>query len=235
MIKGWMKVGASAAVLMLVACIETVPKADGGTRVIIGPGVALKQMRARANQEANTPPEDAAAKPYERAVQATAGADFDGNDWTPMFQLMEKGCAMTPAHEKLDGSVRKTRDLGNNKYRSLFDPRQLTQQQRSATGKLSFRMRGDHMTMDLPITKGSYHGLPLSGYHRYAGTENGIGGYGLVLGVPLSEAKRRLKHVRFLSEEEAFGQAGGCTDGRATLETWDADRNKSLLLCDASC
>ena len=231
----WLKVSAAAAVLTLSGCIETVTKADGSTQVTVGPGVARKQMRDRDVQRTREQPATVAnadASHYEKARKATAGADFDGQDWTPMFQLVEQGCGMTVAHEKLQHNVLNVKTSRNGKFSPQFDPRKLTPAQRVATGKLVFRQTEELVTMDLPITRGSYHGVPLNAYHAYRGTEvdAGISSFGLVLDVPLTEAKRRLAHVRFQSEEELSG-GSMCENMRAELQVWKADRNKTILLC----
>ena len=81
----------------------------------------------------------------------------------------------------------------------------------------------------MPITRGSYHGVPLNAY-RGTEVDAGISSFGLVLGVPLTEAKRRLAHARFQSEEELSG-GSMCENMRAELQVWKADGNKTILLC----
>lgn len=220
------------APLALGACIETVPQADGSTRVRVGPGVAGRTAETPAPPGA---PSASAGGAQTRSTAATRSAR-DGVDWTPMFKGMEDACDLTPQFEALRDQMIRTKeskeDIKRRVFTSRFDARQLPEPFRSAVGpRVQFKHEGDALSFDLPVLKGSYYNLPVRGVHVYHGLGNGIGGYALLLGVAPSVAKQQLRQVRFRKGEDA-----GC--GEHVMHMTGQRVNgqpMTLMMCDYSC
>lgn len=113
-------------------------------------------------------------------------------DWTGLFKAWENGCANSPefdVFEKHFVFFDKQRGLqvGEIKLPDAF---------KAATGKPMSRYRVDYSSYILPVTAGSYYGIPLKSIELYSGNENGIRGKQIVLDAPEKDVKRILRQKK---------------------------------------
>ena len=208
-----------AAALALSGCIETVPQADGSTRVRMGPGVAMEQARKTQHADAGK--------------LATAPV-LDGVDWTPMFKGMERGCDITPELHALLEEMRRTRESKgdrNKRLTSSFDLKRVAQPYRSALAPKVQLRYDDELRFSLPVNKGSYHGLPVRSILYNEVPETDMADYILLLGVPPAQAQQALRHVRFQASS-----AEACSSRSMTMAPKRVNgQEMTLLVCDISC
>ena len=116
-------------------------------------------------------------------------------DWTRLFKAWENGCANSPeldAFEKHFVFFDKQRGLQVGEVR-------LPNAFKAATGTPVSRYRVDYSIYILPVTAGSYYGIPVKSIEFYSGNENGIRGKQIVLKASEQEVQKVLgkKNVSF--------------------------------------
>jgi hypothetical protein len=117
-----------------------------------------------------------------------ADAPIRQPDWTALFKAWENGCTNSPefdVFEKHFVFFDKQRGLqvGEVRLPGAF---------KAATGTPVSRYRVDYASYILPVTAGSYYGIPLKSIELYSGNENGIRGKQIVLDAPEKDVKKML-------------------------------------------
>lgn len=141
-------------------------------------------------------------------------------DWTRLFKAWENGCvnsAEFEAFQKRFAFFDRQRGLELGEIR-------LPQAFKAATGAPTSRYRDDYSSYILPVTSGSYYGIPVKSIEFYTGHENGIRGKQLLLDAPEQSVRAVLKKKKVLFRK---GKAG-----RAVVVSGTA--RETAVTCDAS-
>jgi hypothetical protein len=127
-----------------------------------------------------------------------------GPDWTPIFKSWENGCDFSPVFLKFMNELVAS-DEKKNVY--LLGKVVLPEQYKAAFGQPTMKNEGDYTSFNLPVTAGTYYGIPLNSIYMAMGNENGIASYTLGLGAPKDNAQKALKahKVRFKSKKSEMG------------------------------
>jgi hypothetical protein len=236
-------------VIALIACAPARPQPDYSTRVgaplaltLVGrqpdrgklssfpnrntpPSGASRPARAasppkpvRPAATVATPPKKAGRTPSRKAGRASDRVSQP--DWTRLFKAWEHGCVNSPefdAFQKKFAFFDRQRglELGEIKLPDAF---------KVATGTPTSRYRDDYSSYILPVTSGSYYGIPVKSIEFYTGHENGIRGKQLVLNAPEQGVRAVLKNKKV-----AFRKG---KTGRAVVVSGTA--RQTSVTCDAS-
>ncbi len=151
----------------------------------------------------------------------------DGPDWTPVLKSFEKACSTT--EKSTFGILWKNLVVpSNDGYESRLGKVVLPQAYLKATGKPKRENKGEYANYVIPVTSGTYYGMPVKAIELYLGHGNGINGEAIILNVPYSEAKKKLKNVKF--EKEPFDP----TDGYLQAEILREGKKMTRIQCDSS-
>lgn len=165
-----------------------------------------------------TPPNKVGRTPPKKAVLASDRVSQP--DWTRLFKAWENGCVNSPqfdAFQKKFAFFDRQRglELGEIKLPDAF---------KASTGTPTSRYRDDYSSYILPVTSGSYYGIPVKSIEFYTGHENGIRGKQLVLNAPEQGVRAALK-----KKKVSFRKG---KSGRAVIVSGTA--RETSVTCDAS-
>ena len=148
-------------------------------------------------------------------------------DWTPVFKSFEKACSIS---EKSTFGVLKNNLIvfPESGSQTQLGKVVLPQAYLQATGKVKRTDKGEYAHYQIPVTSGTYHGMPVKYIEFYMGHENGINGENIILNVPYNEVKKKLKNVKF--EKIPFDPTGGYLQA----EIVRVDKKTTLISCDYS-
>ena len=146
----------------------------------------------------------------------------NGPDWTKLFKPWENACSdsleikafekqFTIYDEKLFHSK-----LGKVNLPAIY---------KSATGtpstKMNINKTGDYSEFILPVTAGTYYGIPVKSIQLYVGHENGIGGKQIVLNASVKDVKQTLGKQKVLFKKRNDYQVSVSGDTKETFITCD--------------
>ena len=97
---------------------------------------------------------------------------------------------------------------------------------KTATGVPTSKDKGDNTVLTLPLTGGTYYGIPVRAIELYRGNGNGIGGEMLLLNASVSEVKLALKKQKVSFKKRR--------DYQAELGPDSKDSTRSVVICDHS-
>ena len=147
-----------------------------------------------------------------------------GPDWTAMFKSWENACTASPDFNKLVEQLIETDPKTNYRIGKIVLP----EAYKSAVGQPSMKNQGEYTSFSLPITSGTYYGIPLASIEIIRGNENGIASDSLVFKVPKATAEKNIQQhkVKFKAVDNDMGG----TIGAALF----GDKTTSGISCDYS-
>ena len=161
-------------------------------------------------------------------TQASQMPAKDGVDWTPLFKDWERACENGKVFAAFQQQLAR---YDGKRMRFVFQRVSLPVPYRQATAKTAqVKNHGDYSTIYLPVTRGSYYGIPVQGIELYRGHENGIGGDNLILAAPLGQVKKALAQVRY--QRVANDATGG--DLGVILSAREGFPQQTVVGCDFS-
>lgn len=140
-------------------------------------------------------------------------------DWTWLFKAWENGCANSPEFDAFQ-----KRFVFFDRRRGLqVGDIQLPDAFKAATGTPVSRYRVDYSSYILPVTAGTYYGIPVKSIEFYTGHENGIGGKQLVLKASEQEVSKMLRQKKVVF-----------TKGKAYRAVVSGTARETAVTCDYS-
>lgn len=139
----------------------------------------------------------------------------DGVDWTPVFKDWERACEDGQVFAAFQDQLAR---YDGKRMRFVFQRVTLPAPYRQATAKTAqVKNHGDYSTLYLPVTRGSYYGIPVQGIELYRGHENGILGNNLILAAPLAQVQKALAPVRYqrVTNDVMGGESGVVLSARS--------------------
>lgn len=138
-------------------------------------------------------------------------------DWTRLFKAWEHGCVNSPELDVFEKHFvffdrQRGLQVGEVRLADVF---------KAATGTPVSRYRIDHSSYTLPVTAGSYYGIPVKSIEFYSGHENGIGGKQLVLRASEQEVKKMLRKKKVVFRKLKAYRAVVSGTARETAVTCD--------------
>lgn len=147
-------------------------------------------------------------------------SEKEATDWTPLFKYLEtEGCGhSSPELRQLLESLydweiddRGTNDPKDDRVdiETLKTPIPPKGFEHAVGQQISYITKDGSHILSLPI-QGSYHGIPVKALERYGLENSDVSGIYLILDMPLSEVKTKLRNVHyaipiFESEDEGMG------------------------------
>lgn len=159
-------------------------------------------------------------------THSSAEASNQEVDWTVFFRPWENGCLEQPPELENFFSALPQREI--------VLPPHYRPGVRSSVDSVHEQAEGlDEYWQHSIAISGHYYGMPVSRVGRYAGVENGIGGYFLELAVPLDRAKAKLadQNVEYRAPVNEYSGDFGESYGRPTV---DGDAQTTVISCDLS-
>ena len=206
--------------LVLSACVATMPQ----------PANAPRSSALLASPNGVNSPVVAAptASPKPVALQApqssgsTASPSVAHPDWTSLFRSWENGCELSRGYKTFEENF----VFFGNQIGAKVGKVILPSAMKAATGVPTSKDKGDHTVLTLPLTAGTYYGIPVRAIELYRGKENGIGGEMLLLNASVNEVKLALK-----KQKVSFKKRG---DLQAEISPDSKDSTRSWVVCDRS-
>ena len=206
--------------LVLSACVATMPQ----------PANLPRSSAPLANPNAVNSPVVGAPKASAKPVMAqplqtsSAGASQGGAkpDWTSLFKSWENGCEPSREFKTFEENFIFFGDQESAKVGKVILPPAM----KTATGVPTSKDKGDNTVLTLPLTGGTYYGIPVRAIELYRGNGNGIGGEMLLLNASVSEVKLALKKQKVSFKKRR--------DYQAELGPDSKDSTRSVVICDHS-
>ena len=148
-------------------------------------------------------------------------------NWTPIFKSFENACNVS---EKSTYGIFKKNlivypETGfENQLGKVILPKAYL----NATGKAKRTNKGEYADYTIPVTSGTYYGMPVQSIEIYVGHGNGINGEDIILNVPYNEAKKKLKNIKF--KKTPFDPTGGYIQAKISRE----GKKMTRISCDYS-
>ena len=141
-------------------------------------------------------------------------------DWTQLFKSWEDGCARSPEFESFE---KQFVFYDDKQLRMKFGKVDLSSHYETATGAPTSSDMGEYTNYTLPVTAGTYYGIPVKAIQFYIGNENGIGGMQLLFNASEKDVKKALKKkkVSFKKKDDMQAMVSG-------------DKKQASLTCDHS-
>ena len=211
MLKGAISV---ASPLILSACVATMPQSSAplaspnaaSSPVVVTPKALPKPVMIQPLQNAN-----------DGTLQGSAKID-----WTSLFKSWENGCELSRDYKTFEENFVVFGGQVGAKVGKVVLPHAM----KAATGVPTSKDKGDHIVLTLPLTAGTYYGIPVRAIELYRGKENGIGGEMLLLNASVNEVKLALK-----KQKVSFKKRG---DFQAKIDSDLKDSTRSVVICDHS-
>ena len=147
-------------------------------------------------------------------------------DWTPILKGFEQACTFK---EKSTGEVffhnLSTQTKSGNKTAKVVLPKEY----KSVVGSIKRVHKGDHAEYQVPVSGGTYYGLPIESLVLGTGYDNGILYYHIVLRTPFSTAKKQLSKVKFQKLVDEYADY----DIQAEVLSMDKGK-KTMIECNRS-
>ena len=206
--------------LVLSACVATMPQPANSPQSS-APLASPNGMTSPVAGAPKVSPKPVIAQPLQ---SSSAGASQGGDkpDWTSLFKSWENGCESSREYKTFKQNFVVFGDQASAKMRKVILPPAM----KAATGVPTSKDKGDHTVLTLPLTAGTYYGIPVRAIELYRGNENGIGGEMLLLNASVSEVKLALK-----KQKVSFKKRG---DFQAKIDSDLKDSTRSVVVCDHS-
>jgi hypothetical protein len=206
--------------LVLSACVATMPQPANSPRssallanpnvvnspVVVAPKASPKPVMAQPLQSSSAGASQGGAKP----------------DWTSLFKSWENGCESSREYKTFEQNFVFFGDQATVKVGKVILPPAM----KAATGVPTSRDKGDHTVLTLPLTAGTYYGIPVRAIELYRGNENGIGGEMLLLNASVNDVKLALKKQKVSFKKRH--------DFQAVIGSDPKDSTRSWVVCDHS-
>lgn len=164
--------------------------------------------------------------PLHAADLTAAAADNAAPPWNEFFRSWENGCTESADQTALlTQLVQQNSKTGQYKLGAV----RLPAAYRAAVGKPGLRNQGEATSFTIPVTAGTYYGVPVASLEIYVGNDNGISGRRIWLNAPEAQVRERLKKLKVKFQK----RVDTTTDGEYQVAL-AADRNQTALVCDFS-
>jgi len=200
--------------VVLSACVATMPPPANSPRSsapVVNPNAANTPVVGTPKAS----PKPGVAQPLQ---SSSVGASQGGAkpDWTSLFKSWENGCALSREFKTFEENFVFFGDQESAKVGKVILPPAM----KAATGVPTSRDKGDHTVLTLPLTAGTYYGIPVRAIELYRGNGNGIGGEMLLLNASVSEVKLALKKQKVSFKKRRDYQAEIGFDPKDPTRSW---------------
>ena len=200
--------------VVLSACVATMPPPANPPRSS-APVASSNAVNSPVVGAPKASPKPVMAQPLQ---SASAGASQGGAkpDWTSLFKSWENGCGLSGEFKTFEENFVFFGDQESAKVGKVILPPAM----KAATGVPTSRDKGDHTVLTLPLTAGTYYGIPVRAIELYRGNGNGIGGEMLLLNASEKDVKLALKKQKVSFKKRHDYQAEIGSDPKDPTRSW---------------
>ena len=186
--------------LVLSACVATMPPPANSTRSsapLTNPNVVNSPVVGAPKAS----PKPVIAQPLQ---SSSAGASQGGAkpDWTSLFKSWENGCQYSREFKAFKENFFVYTPPSDVKMGKVILPPAM----KAATGAPTIKDEGQYSSLKLPVTAGTYYGVPVKAIEIYVGHENEMGGDVLVLNAFANDVKLALRKQKVsFKKKQGYG------------------------------